>query len=55
MCTESSFVKNILNGIWWQMKLGEIYWGEVKIDALKGGGVRKQKGNDYIIFSLSNS
>ena len=25
MCIESSFVKYILKGIWWQMKLGEIF------------------------------
>ena len=37
------------------MKLGEIFWGEVKIDALKREGGYKQKGNDYTIFSLSNS
>ena len=34
---------------------GEIFWGDVQIDALKGGGVCKQKGNNYTIFSLSNS
>ena len=35
-CIKSSCVKYILKGIWWQMKFGEIFWGEVKIDALKG-------------------
>ena len=34
------------------MKFGEIFWCEVKIDALKGGKGFKQKGNDYTIFSL---
>ena len=38
-----------------QMKFGEIFWGEVKIDALKGGVRYKQKGNDKTIFSPSNS
>ena len=28
----------MLKGIWLQMKFGEIFWGNVKIDALKGGG-----------------
>ena len=37
------------------MKFGEIFWGEVKIDALKRGGGCKRKGNDYTIFSRSNS
>ena len=37
------------------MKFGENFLGEVKIDALKGVGGCKQKGNDYTIFSLSNS
>ena len=37
------------------MKFGELFWGEVKIDASKGGGGYKQKGNDYTIFSPSNS
>ena len=55
MCIESQFVKHMLKGIWLQIKFGEIFWGEVKIDALKGGGGYKQKGNDYIIFSPSNS
>ena len=32
------------------MKFGEIFWGEVKIDALKGGGGYKPKGNDNPIF-----
>ena len=36
------------------MEFGEIFLGEVKIDALKGGEGCKQKGNDYTIFSLSN-
>ena len=55
MCIESSFVKYILQGIWWQMKFGVIFWSEVKIDAWKGGGGCQQKGNDYTIFWLSNS
>ena len=29
------------------MKFDEIFWGEVKIDELKGGRGCKQKGNDY--------
>ena len=33
------------------MKFGEIYWGEVKIDAFKGGGGCKPKGNNIILFS----
>ena len=37
------------------MKFGEIFWDEVKIDAFKGGGGCKQKGNDYTIFSPSNN
>ena len=37
------------------MKFGEIFFGDVKIDALKGGRAYKQKGNDYTFFSLSNS
>ena len=32
------------------MKYGEIFWGEVKIDTLKGGGGCKQKGK-IILFS----
>ena len=32
------------------MKFGEIFWCDVKIDALKRGGGCKQKGNDYTIF-----
>ena len=55
MCIESYFVNYVLKGIRLQMKYGEIFWGEVKIHALKGGGGCKQKGNDYTIFSLSNS
>ena len=31
------------------MKFGEIFWGEVKIDALKWGEGYKQKGNDNSI------
>ena len=42
-------------GILLQMKFDEIFWGEVNIDALKGGRECKQKGNDYTIFSLSNN
>ena len=45
----------MLKGIWLQMKFCEIFWGEVKIDVLKGGGGYKQKGNYFTIFSLSNS
>ena len=45
----------MLKGNWLHMKFGEIFWGEVKIDASKGGEGYKQKGNDYTIFSLSNS
>ena len=45
----------MLKGSWLQMKFGEIFWGEVKIDALKEEGECKQKGNDYTIFSISNS
>ena len=41
----------------WQIALNdnasEIFWGDVKINALKGGC--KQNGNDYTIFPLSNS
>ena len=35
------------------MTFGEIFWGEVNIDALKGGRGYKQKGNEYSIFSPS--
>ena len=42
-------------GIWLQMKFGEIFWGEVKVDALKEGGECKQKESNYTIYSLSNS
>ena len=38
-----------------RMKFGEIFWGDIKIDVLKGGGGYKQKGHDYTIFPLSNS
>ena len=34
----------MLNGIWLQMKLGEKFWGEVKIDALKRGKGMQAKG-----------
>ena len=54
MCIEY-IVKYMLKGIWLQMKLGETFWGEVKIDTLKGGGGNKEKGNDTSIFSPSNS
>ena len=37
------------------MKFGEIFWDDVQIDALKGGGVCKQKGNNNTILWLSNS
>ena len=36
-------------------EFGDTFWGELKTDALKGGGGCKQKGKDYTIFSLSNS
>ena len=42
----------MFKGIWLQLKCGEIFWVEVKIDALKGEGA---KGNDYNIFSPSNN
>ena len=45
----------MLNGIHWQVKFGEIFWGEVEINASKGGGLYKQKGNDYTFSSPSNS
>ena len=32
------------------MKFGEIFWVESKIDAFKGGGECKQKGNYYTFF-----
>ena len=41
--------------IWLQMKFNDIFWGEVKIDALKGGEEYKQKRNENTIFSSSNS
>ena len=37
------------------MKFGKIFWGKMKNDLSKGGGGYKQKGNDYTIFSPSNS
>ena len=45
----------MLKGIGLQMKFGELFWGEVKIDVLKWGGGYQQKRNDYTIFTLSNS
>ena len=30
----------MLKGIWLQMKFGEMFLGEVKIKALKGGGIQ---------------
>ena len=45
----------MLKGIRLQMKFGEIFWGEVEINALKGGGLYKQKGNDYTFSLPSNS
>ena len=42
----------MFKGIWLQLKFGEIFWVEVKIDVLKGEGA---KGNDYTIFSPSNN
>ena len=35
------------------MKFGEIFWGKLKIN--EGGWGFNQEGNDYTIFSLSNS
>ena len=32
----------MLKGIWWKMKFGEIFWGEVENNASKGGGECKQ-------------
>mgnify|MGYP003692199925 CR=1 FL=1 len=55
MCIHTKFVKYLLKEIWLQMKFGEIFCGEVKIDALKGGGGCKQKGNNHTIFAQSNS
>ena len=46
MCIETLFVINTFKGIWMRMKFDKIFWGEVKIDTLKGGGRCKQKGND---------
>ena len=37
------------------MKFGEIFLGYVKINVSNREGGYKQKGNDYTIFSLSNS
>ena len=37
-----------------QKKFSEIFWGVIKIDALKGGRECKHNGNGYTIFSLSN-
>ena len=45
----------MIKGIWLQIKFGEIFWGEEKIDALKREGGYKQKGHDYTIFSPSNN
>ena len=39
-----NFFKYILKGIWLQMKFGEIFLGDVKIDALKGGRGIQVKG-----------
>ena len=44
----------MLKGIWLQMKFGDLFWAEVKIDASKEGGGYKQKGNDVSIFLPSN-
>ena len=55
MYIESQFVKHMLKGTWLLNKFGGLFWGKVKIDALKVGGGYKQKGNDNTIFSLSNS
>ena len=41
----------MLKGIWWQMKLSEIFLGEVKIDALRGGGSNTSKRDINILFS----
>ena len=45
----------MLKDMWLQMKFGEKFSGEVKIDTSKEGGGYKLKGNDYTIFSPSNS
>ena len=45
----------MLKDMWLQMKFGEKVSGEVKIDASKGGGGYKLKGNDCTIFSPSDS
>ena len=37
------------------MKFDEMFWGELKIEALKGERGCKRKENDYTIFSPSNS
>ena len=37
------------------MKFCEIFWDDVKNDALNRAGGFKQKGNDYTIFSPSKS
>ena len=36
------------------MKFGEVFWGEVKIDALKGGGGVKAKGKRLYYFFAVN-
>ena len=51
MYIESYSLKYILKGIWWQMKFGEVFWGEVSIDALKRR--RGMQANNYTIFLLS--
>ena len=45
----------MLKDMWLQMKFGENFLGDVKIDSSKGWGGYKLKGNDYTIFSPSNS
>ena len=39
-------VKYKIKGIWWQMKFGEIFWGEVK----RGRGIQGKK-DTIILFS----
>ena len=54
MCIESLLIEYLLNGIWLQIKFGEIFWGEVKIDVWNGGGVQGKR-YDHTMFSSSNS
>ena len=43
----------MLNGMWWQIKFGEMFWGEVKIDALKKGGGGDISKREMIILFLA--